>query len=162
MLLGALSGGVGGALIFLGVSGALTGLYVVLTGRRSWAWLPAKRKAGAVAMIDSLAAALRGTGVRANSVLPSIIDTPANRQAMPAADHVLATGSPAGWDAKLRASAVGAELRKMRNFKPGFGKGLWLGLANAGWETITAGLSPWRLENHDGLAVDKVGPEQPP
>jgi NAD(P)-dependent dehydrogenase (short-subunit alcohol dehydrogenase family) len=44
-------------------------------------------KAGAVAMIDSLAADLRGTGVRANSVLPSIIDTPANRQAMPAADH---------------------------------------------------------------------------
>lgn len=44
-------------------------------------------KAAAVAMVDSLAADLRGTGIRANSVLPSIIDTPANRQAMPAADH---------------------------------------------------------------------------
>jgi NAD(P)-dependent dehydrogenase (short-subunit alcohol dehydrogenase family) len=43
-------------------------------------------KAAAVAMIDSLAADLKGTGVRANSVLPSIIDTEANRKAMPKAD----------------------------------------------------------------------------
>src|SRR5580700_10996601 len=33
-----------------------------------------------------LAADLRGTGVRANSILPSIIDTEANRKAMPQAD----------------------------------------------------------------------------
>lgn len=46
----------------------------------------AASKAAAVAMIDSLAADLKGTGVRANSVLPSIIDTPANREAMPGAD----------------------------------------------------------------------------
>ncbi len=46
----------------------------------------AASKAGAVAMIDSLAADLRGTGVRVNSVLPSIIDTEANRRAMPKAD----------------------------------------------------------------------------
>ena len=43
-------------------------------------------KAAAVAMIDSLAEELKGTGLRANSVLPSIIDTPANRKAMPNAD----------------------------------------------------------------------------
>ena len=43
-------------------------------------------KAAAVAMMDSLAADLKGTGVRANSILPSIIDTEANRKAMPAAD----------------------------------------------------------------------------
>lgn len=46
----------------------------------------AASKAAAVAMIDSLAADLKGTGVRANSVLPSIIDTEANRRAMPKAD----------------------------------------------------------------------------
>jgi NAD(P)-dependent dehydrogenase (short-subunit alcohol dehydrogenase family) len=46
----------------------------------------AASKAAALAMLDSLAADLRGTGVRANSVLPSIIDTPANRKAMPDAD----------------------------------------------------------------------------
>ncbi len=43
-------------------------------------------KAAAVAMIDSLAEDLKGTGVRANSILPSIIDTEENRKDMPAAD----------------------------------------------------------------------------
>jgi len=43
----------------------------------------AASKAAAVAMMDSLAADALGTGVRVNSVLPSIIDTAANRQAMP-------------------------------------------------------------------------------
>jgi NAD(P)-dependent dehydrogenase (short-subunit alcohol dehydrogenase family) len=43
-------------------------------------------KAAAVAMIDSLAEDLKGTGIRVNSVLPSIIDTEANRKAMPKAD----------------------------------------------------------------------------
>ena len=43
-------------------------------------------KAAAVAMIDSLAVDLKGTGVRANSILPGIIDTEANRRAMPTAD----------------------------------------------------------------------------
>ncbi len=47
----------------------------------------AASKAAAVAMMDSLAADLRGTGVRVNTVLPSIIDTDANREAMPAADY---------------------------------------------------------------------------
>ena len=46
----------------------------------------AASKAAAVAMIDCLAADLKGTAVRANSVLPSIIDTEANRKAMPNAD----------------------------------------------------------------------------
>lgn len=46
----------------------------------------AASKSAAVAMIDSLAADLKGTGVRANSILPTIIDTEANRQAMPNAD----------------------------------------------------------------------------
>ena len=46
----------------------------------------AASKAGAVAMMDSLAAEVKGTGVRVNSVLPSIIDTEVNRKAMPKAD----------------------------------------------------------------------------
>jgi NAD(P)-dependent dehydrogenase (short-subunit alcohol dehydrogenase family) len=46
----------------------------------------AASKAAAVAMIDSLAADLKATGVRANSILPSIIDTEANRRAMPNSD----------------------------------------------------------------------------
>lgn len=46
----------------------------------------AASKAAAIAVIDSLAADLQGSGVRANSILPSIIDTEANRKAMPTAD----------------------------------------------------------------------------
>jgi NAD(P)-dependent dehydrogenase (short-subunit alcohol dehydrogenase family) len=43
----------------------------------------AASKAASLAMMDSLAADTRGTGVRVNSVLPSIIDTKVNREAMP-------------------------------------------------------------------------------
>jgi NAD(P)-dependent dehydrogenase (short-subunit alcohol dehydrogenase family) len=46
----------------------------------------AASKAAAVAMMDSLAEDLKGTNVRVNSILPSIIDTSANRRAMPNAD----------------------------------------------------------------------------
>jgi NAD(P)-dependent dehydrogenase (short-subunit alcohol dehydrogenase family) len=46
----------------------------------------AASKAAAVAMMDSLAEDLKGTGVRVNSVLPSIIDTEVNRKAMPDAN----------------------------------------------------------------------------
>jgi NAD(P)-dependent dehydrogenase (short-subunit alcohol dehydrogenase family) len=40
-------------------------------------------------MMDSLAAEVKGTGVRVNSILPSIIDTAVNRQAMPNADFAV-------------------------------------------------------------------------
>jgi NAD(P)-dependent dehydrogenase (short-subunit alcohol dehydrogenase family) len=43
-------------------------------------------KSAAVALLDSLAADLKGSGIRVNSILPSIIDTEVNRKAMPAAD----------------------------------------------------------------------------
>jgi NAD(P)-dependent dehydrogenase (short-subunit alcohol dehydrogenase family) len=47
----------------------------------------AASKAAAVALMESLAADLKGTGVRVNSILPSIIDTKANRRMMPDADY---------------------------------------------------------------------------
>lgn len=47
----------------------------------------AASKAAALAMIDSLAADVKGAGVRVNSILPSIIDTAANRKAMPNAEY---------------------------------------------------------------------------
>ena len=45
----------------------------------------AASKAASLAMMDSLAADTHGKGVRVNSVLPSIIDTKVNREAMPGA-----------------------------------------------------------------------------
>lgn len=38
-------------------------------------------------LIESFADELKGDGVRVNAILPSIIDTPQNREAMPEADH---------------------------------------------------------------------------
>ena len=43
-------------------------------------------KAAAIAMMHSLAMDLKGTAIRVNSVLPSIIDTAANRRDMPRAN----------------------------------------------------------------------------
>ena len=85
------------------------------------------------------------------------------RSGMLAAEHIVAANKPEGWDAKLRASVVVSELRKVRNIRPGFNKGLWLGLANAGWETLTAGYSPWTLKNHaDWSSLKKIGEYEAP
>jgi NAD(P)-dependent dehydrogenase (short-subunit alcohol dehydrogenase family) len=46
----------------------------------------AASKSAAIALFASLAADLKGSGVRANTILPSIIDTEAMRKAMPKAD----------------------------------------------------------------------------
>lgn len=44
-------------------------------------------KAGVTAITQALAAEVLGDGILVNAILPSIIDTPANRAAMPDADH---------------------------------------------------------------------------
>jgi NAD(P)-dependent dehydrogenase (short-subunit alcohol dehydrogenase family) len=44
-------------------------------------------KAGVAAITQALAAEVLADGILVNAVLPSIIDTPANRAAMPKADH---------------------------------------------------------------------------
>ncbi len=82
------------------------------------------------------------------------------RSGMLAAEHLVASHlATEGFDAKLRASDVMRELRKVRNIKPGFKKGLWFGMFNAGWETATAGLSPWTLKNRkpDWATLHKLG-----
>ncbi len=87
----------------------------------------------------------------------------AMRSGMLAAEHVAASLSADGWDAALRASPVVAELRKVRNIRPGFNNGFWFGLANAAWETVTLGKSPWTLKNHaDWSSLKKVGAYESP
>jgi NAD(P)-dependent dehydrogenase (short-subunit alcohol dehydrogenase family) len=44
-------------------------------------------KAALLAFVQALDAEYKGQGVRANAILPSVIDTPANRAAQPDADH---------------------------------------------------------------------------
>ncbi|RFA08990.1 calcium-binding protein [Subtercola boreus] len=63
LLLFALAGGLGGFLIMLGLVAFLTGLYVVLTKRRSWARLPASRPIAAGVVAASLVLFGVGAGV---------------------------------------------------------------------------------------------------
>ena len=44
-------------------------------------------KAAVLAFIRALDADYKSHGIRCNAILPSVIDTPANREAMPDADH---------------------------------------------------------------------------
>jgi NAD(P)-dependent dehydrogenase (short-subunit alcohol dehydrogenase family) len=44
-------------------------------------------KAAVLALVQALDAEYKGDGIRCNAILPSVIDTPANREAMPDADH---------------------------------------------------------------------------
>ncbi len=86
------------------------------------------------------------------------------RSGMLAAEHLVQTSlAPEGFDVKLRGSEVMAELREVRNVKPGFKRGLWLGMLNAAWETLTGGRSPWTLRNKaDWSSLQKLGEHEQP
>ena len=90
------------------------------------------------------------------------------RSGMLAAEHLAAQAAAgvldaAGFDAKLRASDAMKELRQVRNIKPGFKRGLWFGMLNAAWETVTGGRSPWTLQvKPDWSALDKLGESELP
>lgn len=60
-------------------------------------------KAGVITFIKALDAEYKGAGVRCNAILPSVIDTPANREAMPDSDR-------AGWVAPEQIARVVAFL----------------------------------------------------
>lgn len=54
----------------------------------------------------------------------------------------------AAYQKDMEKSWVWKELKKVRNIRPGFHRGLLFGLINAVFETITMGLSPWTMKNH--------------
>ncbi|WP_235036433.1 HNH endonuclease family protein, partial [Arthrobacter sp. 18067] len=59
----AFSSGFGGVLVILALFGLLTGLYVLATGRRSWALLRGGRKAGAVVLAGALVFMIVGAAI---------------------------------------------------------------------------------------------------
>ncbi|MPZ73337.1 MAG: SDR family NAD(P)-dependent oxidoreductase [Nitriliruptorales bacterium] len=72
-------GGAGGRIVLVGSRTAL----VPAAGQAAYS----AAKGGVLSLVATLAEELRGTGRTANAVVPDIIDTPANRAAMPDADH---------------------------------------------------------------------------
>ncbi|TXH65889.1 MAG: electron transfer flavoprotein-ubiquinone oxidoreductase [Lysobacteraceae bacterium] len=131
----------GGSIVSAGARAIVTG---------GWQSLPKVEMPGALLIGD-------GAGLLN---VPKIKGThQAIRSGMLAAEHLVATAlAPEGFDAKLRASDAIVELKKVRNVKPGFKRGLWFGMLNAAWETITGGRSPWTLKNKaDWSSLDKVG-----
>jgi NAD(P)-dependent dehydrogenase (short-subunit alcohol dehydrogenase family) len=69
----------GGSLVFVSSRAALQG--------RAGQGAYAVAKAGLLALVATIAEEYRDQGIRANAVLPGVIDTGANRSAMPDADH---------------------------------------------------------------------------
>lgn len=69
----------GGALVFVSSRAARTG--------RAGSGAYAIAKEGVVVLAETVAEEYRERGIRANTVLPGTIDTPANRESMPNADH---------------------------------------------------------------------------
>jgi NAD(P)-dependent dehydrogenase (short-subunit alcohol dehydrogenase family) len=76
--LGALSAGGSGSIVNIGAGAAAK----AAAGMGAYA----ASKSGVAKLTESLAEELAGANVRVNAVLPSIIDTPANRRDMPNAD----------------------------------------------------------------------------
>ena len=129
------------------------GARAIVTG--GWQSLPKVEMPGALLIGDS--AGLLN--------VPKIKGThQAIRSGMLAAEHLAASQlAPQGFDAKLRASEAMAELKKVRNIKPGFKRGLWFGMFNAAWETAVGGHSPWTLRNTpDWRSLDVIGQHEEP
>jgi electron-transferring-flavoprotein dehydrogenase len=103
-----------------------------------WQSIPRLEMPGAVLIGDS------GGGVN----VPKIKGIhQAIRSGTLAAEHLAEKGSPEGFDARWRASPGGQELKRVRNFKPAFKRGLWFGMANAALEVATGGRTPWTLKH---------------
>jgi electron-transferring-flavoprotein dehydrogenase len=80
-----------------------------------------------------------------------------------AAEHIVATGAPTGFDAKWRASEGGQELYAVRNFKPGFKFGIFFAFVNGAFEALLGGRTPWTLRNYsDHEATAKLDEYQSP
>ena len=130
------------------------GARAIVTG--GWQSLPKVEMPGAV---------LIGCGAGLLNV-PKIKGThQAMRSGMMVAERLATKLESTGWDAALRGSGVMRELYAVRNIKPGFKRGLYFGLANAGWETLTRGKSPWtfaiKADYSSLLKLNEIGAAKP-
>ena len=68
-----------------------------------------------------------------------------------ALDELRVGDEPSSYSTRLQESWLWAELYKVRNIRPGFAKGLWLGLVHAAIDTyLLFGKAPWTLPHrHD-------------
>lgn len=74
--------------LFPGAGGAIVNIGAAAAAGPGTGMAPyAASKAGVRALTESLADELKGRAIRVNAILPTIIDTPANRRDMPEADR---------------------------------------------------------------------------
>ena len=79
-----------------------------------------------------------------------------------ALDEIQEGDEPTSYSTRLQESWLWAELYKVRNIRPGFAKGLWLGLVHAAIDTyVLFGKAPWTLRHnydHEHLKPAKDTP----
>ena len=69
---------------------------------------------------------------------------------------------PVSYAEKIEASWLWKELHKVRNIRPGFNRGLWLGMAYAGLDTyILRGRAPWTFKHHSDHDQLKLAADMP-
>ena len=73
-----------------------------------------------------------------------------------------ASQEPASYGEKIEQSWLWDELYRVRNIRPGFNKGLWLGMAYAGLDTyLLRGKAPWTFKHHDDHSALKPAADMP-
>ena len=69
---------------------------------------------------------------------------------------------PISYGEKISSSWLWDELYRVRNIRPGFSQGLWMGMVNAGIDTyIFRGKAPWTLKNHEDHTALKPANHMP-
>ena len=69
---------------------------------------------------------------------------------------------PVAYAEKMEKSWLWDERYRVRNIRPGFNKGLWLGMAYAGLDTyILRGKAPWTFSHHEDHSALKPASEMP-
>jgi electron-transferring-flavoprotein dehydrogenase len=112
------------------------------SGLQSW---PKLSLPGALILGDSAGTLnvpkIKGTHTAMKSGMIAAETIYANRQQL---DKALSE-----FESNLRASWLGDELYRVRNIRPSFNKGLWLGLAYSALDTyLLRGKAPWTFKNH--------------